>query len=62
MSAINRLGYDQSHEKMEAHRQMEHVFTSAMRYRYEKALDDVIERVEIILNNCITIKYIFLST
>jgi hypothetical protein len=38
-----RLGYDKSNEKENARRQMEHIFTSAMRYRYEKALEEMLE-------------------
>ena len=43
ITGIYRLGYDQNHEKVEARRQMEHVFTSAMRYRYEKALEEMLD-------------------
>ena len=43
ITGIYRLGYDQSHEKVEARRQMEHIFTSAMRYRYEKALEEILD-------------------
>ncbi len=43
ITGIYRLGYDQSHEKVKARRQMEHVFTSAMRYRYEKALEEMLD-------------------
>ncbi len=43
ITGIYRLGYDQSHEKVEARRQMEHIFTSAMRYRYEKALEEMLD-------------------
>jgi len=42
-TGIYRLGYDKSHEKEEARRQMEHIFTSAMRYRYEKALEEMLD-------------------
>ena len=45
-TGITRLGYDKSNEKEEARRQMEHVFTSAMRYRYETTLEEMLVRGE----------------
>jgi hypothetical protein len=42
-TGIYRLGYDKNHEKEEARKQMEHLFTSAMRYRYEKALEEMLD-------------------
>jgi hypothetical protein len=46
ITGIYRLGYDKSYEKEGARRQMEHVFTSAMRYRYEKALEEMLDKGE----------------
>ena len=43
ISDISRLGFEKNNEKEEARRQMEHVFTSAMRYRYEMALEEILE-------------------
>jgi hypothetical protein len=43
-TGIYRLGFDKRNEKEEARRQMQHVFTTAMRYRYEKALEEILER------------------
>lgn len=44
ITGIYRLGFDKSNEKEEARRQMEHIFTSAMRYRYENALEEMLDR------------------
>ncbi|MCX6249779.1 MAG: hypothetical protein NTX61_03410 [Bacteroidetes bacterium] len=43
ITGIIRLGFDKNNEKEEARRQMGHVFTSAMRYRYEKALEEMLD-------------------
>jgi len=43
ISDISRLGFDKNNEKEEARGQMEHVFISAMRYRYEKTLEEMLE-------------------
>lgn len=43
ITGIHRLGYDKNFEKEEARRQMEHVFASAMRYRYERFLEEILD-------------------
>jgi hypothetical protein len=45
-TGITRLGYDKNNEKEEARRHLEKVFISAMRYRYEMFLEEMLERGE----------------
>jgi hypothetical protein len=43
ITCIYRLGFDKNFEKEEARSQLEHVFNYAMKYRYERALEEMLD-------------------